>query len=1080
MNSLTKSAIILTLAMILACAFATADGTEIQTGSAISSEVSALPLCFIPNSGQTDSQVLYFVQSSEHSIYFLETEVILFSYDSGSTVRMVLEGADPASVMGIEPLSGKANFYIGSDPSGWKTDVAMYGGILYRDVLPGTDLSFRGKGGVLKREFVLAPGADPAAIRMKYLDAGAITAAGDGSLLITTAGGVFTEAAPVCFQEINGERIPVSCEYVISGDTAGFSVGRYDPRYPLVIDPAVDFADFLGGDNRDYGFGIGVDEVGNVIVTGSTASPDFPVADSAINATLNGNKDVFVTKLPADGSTLIWSTYLGGNRSEEAFGLSMDLFGGNTSNTTLITGYTNSLNFPQVGGAPRPDTNPIPSSDVFAAGLDQDGNLLFTTMWGGNESDIGMSIAAGNGTAFVTGFTYSPNFTIAGAAFRPTKFGTPQNGNADAFMTEFDWTAPATFIYSTFIGGANATDKGHGIATNNTTQMTYVTGYTESTNFSTLNAKLPNANAGGKDAFVVKFSGYAAPTVLWSEYLGGSADDMGNGVAIDSLDRAVVTGYTISPNFKTTTNAYRKTAYGIPPFADVFVTRFRPDGNLNYSTYLGGINSDGGKAVALDGLNNIYVTGYTSSLDFPSVNASGIQPLKNPFQDAFITMINENGKAPLNFSTFYGGGLDDTATSIAVKLRTDGTGPGTYDVFVTGYTTSFDLHTVNEFEWYNTYFGWHYGNFEDAFIVKMGNTHAPTQPYADFNGSPRVGYAPLLVNFTDLSTGYPDAWEWDFGDGSGNSTVQHPQHTYTVPGNYTVTLTVSNSVGMDTEQKVDYIQVLEPSSVSFVTSCTNTTRITRIVVPVNATRKFAFMLDQAPLGLMGYNFTLMMNNTTIANFTNVSRPCWMIYADQYPGFTPNKGIGNPPWPFAPNCEAWGNESPWNLTFAGIDLPAPPSNPDPLGLIQAGAKNVSLANLTIRGISNGTTFINVSAVNRLEDDQNNNMTLIPNASTVILQVDVLPLYPIPPDNPLLPRDPDCDGLYEDIDGDGNLTFKDVEVFFVWFEYAVSVEPLELFDFDQDGMWTYHDVIELFMEIAEASFLPCPECNSCNSC
>ncbi|MDD1719366.1 MAG: PKD domain-containing protein [Methanoregulaceae archaeon] len=1061
MTSVTRYTIILFLAMILICTSVLAEDAGTQSGYSVGNELSALPLSFIPNVGQVDPQVLYFVKASDYSLYFLDDEVVLFSYDTGSVVRMSVAGAGPSLVEGIEPLGGKANFFTGGDPADWKTGVTTYGGILYTDVVPGADLYFRGKDGILKREFVLSEGADPSAIRMKYEGVDSISVTADGSLLVQTTGGALTEDAPVCYQVIDGQQKPVSCRYVIFGDEVGFSLGLYDTAYPVVIDPVLDFADFLGGDNRDYGFGIVADAEGNFVVTGATSSPDFPIADSAINATLNGNKDVFVTKFPADGSTLLWSTYLGGNRSEESLAIAMDPF---YDNTTIITGYTNSNNFPVMGGLSKPDMNETSSSDVFAAGLDTNGNLVFSTMWGGGDTDVGTGVAvdpSGNGWTYVTGFTYSPDFNITPGAFLGTKMGVPPARYADAFLTGFQWSSdPATLTYSTFIGG-NLTDKGQGVALNNTTQNIYVTGYTESPNFLRANAKFPAAIQGGRDIFVVKFTGLAVPVINWSENLGGSADDVGNGIAIDSLDRAVVTGYTISPDYKTSLNAYHKTAYGIPPFSDVFISRFKPDGSLNYSTYLGGVNSDAGKAVALDNLNNIYITGYTTSLDFPSVNSAHIQPAKNAFQDAFVTMMNENGKT-LNFSTFLGGGLDDTGTAIAVNSP--------FDIWVTGYTTSFDLirnlklshriPTGSTYEWYNTYFGDHYGNFEDAFIAKINNRPEPAFPDADFNGTPRSGSAPLTVQFNDLSTGNPTMWDWDFGDGQPNSTDKNPIHTYDNPGNYTVTLTASNSVGTDTERKVDYIIVGKPSSLSFVPSCENTTRLSRILIPVNGTRQVSFMLDQAPNGLSAYNYTLRMNDTWVANFTDLRRPCWMPEADDYPGFIPNEG--NPGWPFP--LEGIGNHSPVNLTFAGIDLPAPPEDPDPLGVIQAGAEDISQANLTIKGLHNGTANITVVAVDELNDDDDLPITLHPPYTSVLLEIQVVDLFPIPPGNPHPPQDLDGDGLYEDINGDGRATFKDVEVFFVNFWFVKNNEPLDFFDFDRNGRYSYHDVTALFMIIA----------------
>jgi PKD repeat protein len=1052
MKHLLTTSVFVLLILAAAGVASAAGGSASGNTNAVQTELQTLPLSFIPNTGQFESSVKFFVKGSDYNLYLLPDRVVVTSYTSGVSVESSIVGSDShVAVSGVDPQTGRVNFIKGNQPSKWRTNIPTYRGVLYSDVLPGVDLYYRGQDGLLKREFVLAQGANPSSIMIRYSGIQGFSIAADGSLVVTTSAGELTESAPVCYQTVDGARVDVACEYrIIDPNTVGFMTGEYDPSLPLVIDPVLDYLDFIGGNGRDWGYAVDVQVDGSPVIVGSTTSDTFPVANTPTGNRM-GNLDCFVTKLTPDGQTLVYSTYFGGTDTEEAYDVAIDRL---NANVTLVTGYTMSTDFPNdlFGGA-----NPklIGNKDAFVAVFDENGALLESWIFAPAASDgfdtvaLSVSIFPPNQEVYLTGYTFSSTFPSTDGS---TKF--VDNLNSDAFVIYASPYILPMPVFATYLGG-DLNDVGTGIAVNNQTGNDYyVTGYTNSLNFP---HSFPPAFTykGNKDAFLIKYpwppSTLTPWVYTWATFVGGAGDDAANGVAVDSIDNPVITGYTISANYPTTPYALRR-AYSLPPFSDAFITRFNSIGTLNYSTYIGGGNTDVSKAIAIDQLDNIYITGFTSSFDFPSFNSSAIQPNKNPFQDAFVLMLNKDGRA-INYSTYIGGSLDDTGTGIAVN--------GSNYTWVSGYTTSFDLKTKNTYEYFNQFFGMYYGDFEDAFLARISNFPTPTQINANFSSNVTTGSAALPVHFYDLSTGNPDTWLWNFGDafsdppGSATSTVKDPVHIYHQPGNYTVTLTASNSVSSDTEPKVNYIHVGEPSSVRFTANYTNCTPIFSILVanntvvggtPIN--RSFAFLLDQVPYGLSGYNFTLAINNSSVVNFTAVRRPHWMA-SGLFTGFLPNTTL--PYFMIAPCSTA---------TIYGIDL----ANP---GYIGPGATCVELATLNISAGMPGNTTINVTK-NKLQDDNYNDITLSPPEAEIILNVEVSPLYVVPQDpfDPIIntiPKDPDGDNLFEDIDGDGRLTFHDVTVFFLNFGWFEAVQDVRFFDFDHNGRFDYGDIISLFMEI-----------------
>lgn len=373
--------------LALTMAPAVADGT-------VEVDISRIPLVFIENQGQKSAEVLYHADAAGHSIYFTPDAIVYATgsdnAQSGSVIEISVLGQNtPALVEGLDPLPGTANFFIGDDPGRWISSVPTYGQIRYGNVLGGVDIIYYGTQGMLKRDILIAPGADPEKLKFQYSGQDSLSIDGAGNLVVKTATGTLLEAAPVCYQVIQGRQIPVVCEYVLLGEsTIGFDLGAYDATYPLVIDPVLDFSTYLGGYWDDQGYAVAVDSFGSAYVTGKTWSTDFPITwwHSVYNDTNIGGYDVFVTKFEPDGLLLNYSTYIGGYNDDSGQGIAVDSAG-----NAYITGYTLSCNYPAVR-AFQPTINsgcgPCSDADAFVTVLTPNGDdLIYSSFLGGNMTD---------------------------------------------------------------------------------------------------------------------------------------------------------------------------------------------------------------------------------------------------------------------------------------------------------------------------------------------------------------------------------------------------------------------------------------------------------------------------------------------------------------------------------------------------------------------------------------------------------------------------------------------------------------------------------------------------------------------
>ena len=658
----------------------------------------SIPHAFEPNMGQASQKAAFISNwalsngTKRSGRIMLEKNAVEFPLPGGlaaKTARLYFAGKASSSAVvpsGEKPLPGVSNYLLGNKPSKWIAGVPQFAEVRYKNVWPATDVVFRPVKEGMEFDVVLKKGADPENVSLCLANA-SFKPGPYGSLVIGNAPGLVLEK-PVFYEEAAGnKKVRIAGGFELKDAShAGFKIARLDvAAEKTVIDPVLIFSTyfggsqadqaqaaasdsngnfyiaghtmssnlfangyqttwrggtnlgdafvakfnpsgtlvystFLGGSGDDAAYGLAVDGTGAAYVTGLTQSNNFPLSNQ-YQSGLAGTQNVFVTKLSADGRSLAYSTYVGGSASDQGAAIFV-----NSSGAAYVTGTTTSTNFP-VLNAEQPRL--LGASNAFYFRLAPAGNSLqYSTFLGGSASDKGAGIAVdASGNAFVTGTATSSNF--------PTTLGARQTalaGGSNAFLTKF---SPAgQLVFSTYHGGT-ATDSGNAVALDSSGNA-YVTGSTTSSNFPVLGPV--QSFGGGNDAFVSKFS----PTggLVYSTFLGGSADDFGQAITVSPANEAIVSGRTISTDFPLK-NPIPSSLAG----ENAFVTKLNSLGSgIIFSTLLGGNGDDQALAVALDPSQNIFTAGRTSSTDFPVKNAA--QPGFAGSFDAFATEISASLNAP--------------------------------------------------------------------------------------------------------------------------------------------------------------------------------------------------------------------------------------------------------------------------------------------------------------------------------------------------------------------------------------------------------------------------------------------------
>ncbi len=654
-----------------------------------------LPVSFEANYGQADPEVRFMARGSRHSVFLTSKAGIKLGWrvpdrqGPGKTrytfVSLIPVGGSPRSkAEGIEELPGRSHYFIGSDPAKWRTNIPHYARVRYRGVYPGIDLVCYGDPRRLEFDFVVAPGGNPKVIQLRLEGHRLLRIDGQGNLIVQFEGMEIQQLKPVVYQEVNGRRVEVAGRYVLRGPD----------RVTFHLGP------------YDPGHPLVIDPV---LIYSTYLGGNFRdnawgiAADASGNAYVTGSTEsidfppstpgqtaygqppcTYVTKINPEGTAILYTTYLGGNSVGTAIAV-------DSARNAYVTGITWG-SFPTTADAFQREWG-----NAFVAKLDASGSKLLYSSYYGIQVTEAFAIAVDSlGNAYFAGRTW-PGIPTVGAV--QASHG---DGVFDAFVAKVNPTG-TRLVYSTYLGG-NDRDTAWGIAVD-ASGSAYVTGETPSANFPTANA-FQRIHGGGTDAFVSKLSP-SGSALVYSTFLGGQGDDSANGIAVDSSAGVYVAGWTSSQNFPTV-RAFQPVLKGDWIPVDAFVTKFDSSGTaLAYSTYLGGAEwHDSALGIAVDSSGRAYVGGWTSSRDFPlasplqAVYGGGSLDSVHGFSgdDAFVVQIASDSGA-LMFSTYLGGNGSENyfwdpplnfigrrGTAIAL----DGSG----NVYVAGGTSSPDFPTT--------------------------------------------------------------------------------------------------------------------------------------------------------------------------------------------------------------------------------------------------------------------------------------------------------------------------------------------------------------------------------------------------
>jgi len=704
------------------------------------------PLVFIENVGQFDEQARFQVRGSNATVHLTDDAVWLTLVEKPSLTQApspnLQGGATPlptpesAREVGDEgqsrqgvnlkfsflganrdpqlepfnPLDLHLSYFLSSDSANWRADVPTWGGVRYRDLYPGVDLEMIGEDGGWRWRLMARPGAHLDVVRLQVEGAETVTVDSSGRLRMQTAVGSLTGPA------LTAQHGHLPTRPVIAGNTVRFAPSPQGAARPATVpmesatsvggSGELVYSTFLGGNGFDAGNAIAAGSDGTAYVAGETYSTDFPTTPGAFDTALDGSRDIFVTNLQSDGNTPAFSTFLGGDSDDRGYAIALDDTG-----SVYLVGSSSSSDFPITAGAYG--TVHKGGEDVVVVKLNATGSaLLYSTYLGGGLDDLGLGLAVdGAGAVYIAGHTASPGFPTT-----PDAFDTSWGGGypyCDAFVTKLD-PAGTALEYSTFLGGTGE-DYANNIAVDSSGSA-YVVGWTNSKYFPATPGSFGTIRTKSSDAFVAKLNG-SGSDLIYSGLLGGSQDDQGQGIAVDGLGAAYLTGQTSSVNFPVTPGAYqiiKPTPGGV---WDGFVAKVSSDGaTLIYSTYLGGSISNCETpgthrecVIALDASGVACVVGRTLSADFPTT-PDGFDVTYNGNEDGFVAALSPDGSS-LVYGSFIGGASSDQA--LAVALDTTGL------AYVSGRTDSSDFPTSTGA------FDGSYSGGGDAFVAKLPRVTVP-------------------------------------------------------------------------------------------------------------------------------------------------------------------------------------------------------------------------------------------------------------------------------------------------------------------------------------------------------------------
>ena len=691
--------IVLCAALTLAAAPREAAITQAQA------TLARTPLRFEANQGQWNPAVLYAARSGGYDLMFTARGPAL-TLAGSHRVDISLLNSNPApAIEAIGKLPTRTNYFVGAREH-WHTGIASYSRVRYGAVYPGVDVVYYGRQNQLEFDFVLQPGADPRAIRLRFQGARHLSITSEGDLAFQFGNGRMLQKKPLIYQEdpVTSTRREIPGRYVlVARNVVGLRVDGYDRKRPLVIDPALVYCSYLGGSGADQINAVEVDSQGHLYVTGTTTTGDLLATNDAYSTSIVSQTCIFVAIVditPGSGFPMLYFTYIGGGGADIPLAMAVD-----SQENVYLTGTTDSTNFPiTVNAVQTTGAGSVVSAYVLELNpFGEAGavSLVYSTFLGGTTGDT-----AGNGIAvdrkgliYVIGSTKATDFPLTDSAYMGVTWG-PQ----DAFLCQIDPNA-GVLLYSTYLGGELA-DQGRALALA-PNGLVYFAVTTTSTEFPmaglaynyTLTAPI------GMVIGVMDLTQVGANSLVYATYFGGSDIQEVRGIALDAAGNLLVTGYTLATDFPVTPDAAQPKPGG---HGDAFVSVVNPFGFPNflvYSTYLGGSQGEVAYGIAGDSAGNIYVTGYTLSPDFPTT-ADAFEPNWGGGIDLFLTKLKPGipGRAGFESSTYIGG--RGVYSPTALTLGRDGS------IYVVGLGGSGLPSTADALQGYG-------GGVTDGFIMVL-------------------------------------------------------------------------------------------------------------------------------------------------------------------------------------------------------------------------------------------------------------------------------------------------------------------------------------------------------------------------
>ncbi len=870
---------------------------------------------FTKNEGQWSTPFLYkanlgngamFIEKNSFTYNFYNADVFHF-HDHHRTeqseklkyhaIKMEFVQANSnVSVASKNSFSDYTNFYYGKDPKNWKSNVLSYQQIHYNNLYNNIDLALYSLGSKLKYDVIVNPGGNVKDVKFLYDGIDNIKIDSEGNLHITTSINEIIEQKPYAYQEIDGIKIEVPCQFVLKNNTISFKLLKsYKKKYPLIIDPTLIFSSFSGSFANNFGMTATYGYDGSLFAGGTAYSTGYPTSLGAYDTIFNGTAgagitDVVISRYDSTGANLIYSTYLGGTQTE-----TVNSIIANENNELFLFGVTSSIDFPVTptaydtsynGGSyldfsANTGTLFNNGTDIYIAKFNSNGTALLASTFIGGSGNDGMNhkaILTGNpfvdydslmnnysdqfrgeimldiyGNCYVNSSTMSSNFPT------PNGFDNTLDGHQDAVIMRFNNNL-TNLDWATYLGGTDA-DAGYSIKVD-TNKIVYVCGGTTSNDFPATPGTITPTFQGGKaDGYIAKIDSNCS-SILAATFMGTAVYDQSYFIEVDRFGSIYTVGQTQGA-FPISNATYSN------PGSGQFIQRINNNlTTIDYSTLFGNgtvATEFSPSAFLVDRCENVYVSGWggnilggsaMTGMPTTSLANGGFQPNSGDGFNFYLFVLERDAQSML-YGTYFGGNQSQEHVDGGTS-RFDKNGI-VYQSVCAGCQNNDDFPTTTgAWSQVNNSTGCNNGIFKFDFEIV---------PKAKFSVDNFQGCAPLTVTFSNSSSS-SDSYLWDFGGNDTTSLIFNPVKTYTLPGTYNVTLIITDSICNTVDTAFQTITVAPPITVNggnTLTTCDTATLF------VNTTGNPTFFIWSSN---NQFTDTLNPNLTDSSLFVSVTDTTW--------------------------------------------------------------------------------------------------------------------------------------------------------------------------------------------------------------